>query len=34
MIQDYDFDKMLQFGIEVIDPEKKVVNPQYRKVNC
>jgi len=34
MIQDYDFDKMLQFGIEVIDPKKKVVNPQYRKVNC
>ena len=33
MIQDYDFDKMIQFGTETIDPEKKVINPLYRRVN-
>jgi len=33
LIADYDFDKMIEFGVETIDPEQKVVNPQYRKVN-
>lgn len=33
LIADYDFDKMIEFGVETIDPEKKVVNPEYRKVN-
>jgi hypothetical protein len=32
LIQDYDFDKMFSFGVETIDMEKTVVNPQYRKV--
>lgn len=32
MIQDYDFDKMISFGVETIDPEKTVVNPMYRKL--
>ena len=31
MIADYDFDKMLQFGILPIDENKIVVNPEYRK---
>ena len=32
LIQDYDFDKMVSYGIETIDMEKEVVNPQYRKL--
>jgi hypothetical protein len=32
LIQDYDFDKMVSYGIETIDMEKVVVNPQYRKL--
>ena len=31
LIKDYDFDKMISFGVETIDMEKTVVNPQYRK---
>ncbi|MFH0864815.1 MAG: hypothetical protein V1904_01380 [Bacteroidota bacterium] len=31
LIQDYDFDKMVNFGTEAIDMEKEVVNPEYRK---
>jgi len=31
LIQDYDFDKMISFGVETIDMEKTVVNPEYRK---
>lgn len=31
LIQDYDFDKMISFGVETIDMGKTVVNPQYRK---
>ena len=30
LIEDYDFDKMVSFGIEPVDPEKEIVNPQYR----
>lgn len=33
MIADYDFDKMIEYGIEDIDPEKTIVNPEYRKIN-
>jgi len=29
---DYDFDKMTSFGTEPIDPDKEVVNPEYRKL--
>jgi hypothetical protein len=32
LIQDYDFDKMISYGVEAIDMEKVVVNPQYRKL--
>jgi len=32
LIEDYDFDKMITFGTEEIDPEKTVVNLQYRKL--
>jgi hypothetical protein len=32
LIQDYDFDKMVSFGVETIDPDKMVVNPQYRQI--
>jgi hypothetical protein len=32
LIQDYDFDKMVSYGVETIDMEKEVVNPQYRKL--
>jgi hypothetical protein len=32
MIMDYDFDKMIEFGIEELDPDKEVVNPEYRKI--
>ncbi len=33
MILDYDFDKMMQFGTEIIDENKEVVNPQYRQLS-
>jgi hypothetical protein len=33
LMADYDFDKMIEFGVQTIDPEKKVVNPDYRKIN-
>jgi hypothetical protein len=32
MIADYDFDKMAEFGVESIDENKEVVNPEYRKI--
>ncbi len=32
LIEDYDFDKMVSFGIEPVDPEKEIVNPQYRRL--
>lgn len=32
MIQDYDFDKMVSFGTEPVDPDKEIVNPEYRKL--
>ena len=33
MIMDYDFDKIIQFGTEVIDENKEVVNPLYRQLS-
>jgi len=32
LIMDYDFDKLASFGTEPVDPEKEIVNPQYRKI--
>lgn len=32
MIADYDFDKMAEFGTEIIDENRIVVNPEYRKI--
>jgi hypothetical protein len=32
LIQDYDFDKMISYGVETIDLNKMVVNPQYRQI--
>lgn len=32
LIQDYDFDKMIEFGTQSIEPDKEVVNPVYRKL--
>jgi len=32
LIQDYDFDKMVSFGTEPVDPEKEIVNPEYRRL--
>jgi hypothetical protein len=32
MIMDYDFDKMIEYGTQTIDPAKEVVNPEYRKL--
>lgn len=31
MMQNYDIDKLTEFGIEEVDPEKSVVNPTYHK---
>jgi hypothetical protein len=31
MMQNYDIDKLTEYGIEEINPEKMVVNPSYRK---
>ena len=33
LIMDYDFDKMIEFGVETIDENKEVVNPIYRKIS-
>ncbi len=33
LIADYDFDKMISFGVETIDQDRIIVNPEYRKVN-
>lgn len=32
MLSDYSFDHIVQYGIETIDPDKEVVNPEYRKI--
>jgi len=33
MVMDYDFDKMIEYGVQPLDEKKDVVNPQYRKLN-
>lgn len=33
LIADYDFDKMIEFGTQKIDPEKQLINPLYRKAD-
>jgi len=33
LIMDYDFDKMIEFGVETVDANKEVVNPIYRKLS-
>lgn len=33
LIYDYDFDKIVSFGVEAIDPQKEIVNPAYRRIN-
>jgi len=32
LIQDFDFDKIVSFGTEPVNPEKEIVNPEYRKL--
>lgn len=32
LIADYDFDKMIQYGVQPIDESKEIVNPEYRKI--
>jgi hypothetical protein len=32
MIAEYDFDKMVEYGIEPLDPEKSIVNPNYNRL--
>lgn len=32
MIMDYDFDKMIEYGTEIIDENKEVVNPLHRQL--
>lgn len=32
MMQNFDFDKLTEYGIEEVDPNKLVVNPSFRKV--
>lgn len=32
LIADYDFDKMVEYGTQSIDENKKIVNPEYRKI--
>jgi hypothetical protein len=31
MLQNYDLDKLTEYGIEEVNPDKKIVNPSYRK---
>ncbi len=33
MLQDYALDKLVEYGIETIEPRKKVVNPFYKKLS-
>lgn len=32
MVQDYDLDKLAQYGVEEVDTSKKVVNPSYKNL--
>jgi len=33
MKQDYDLDRLVEYGVEAIDPVKKLVNPSYKKLS-
>jgi hypothetical protein len=33
MLQDYALDKMVEYGVETIEPQKRVVNPCYKKLS-
>jgi hypothetical protein len=33
MVQDYDLDKMIQYGVEEVNPEKEIVNPSYKNLS-
>ena len=33
MEQDYDLDRLVEYGVEAIDPAKKLVNPSYKKLS-
>jgi len=33
MLQDYELDKMIEYGVEAIAETKKVVNPSYKQLN-
>lgn len=33
MIENFDFDKMIEYGTESIDPKRSIVNPEYRKIS-
>ena len=33
MVMDYDFDKMIEYGVQPLNETKEVVNPEYRKLN-
>ena len=33
MVQDYDLDRMAEYGVDMEDANKKVVNPSYRKLS-
>lgn len=32
MVQDYDMDKLVQYGVEEVNPESDIVNPSYRSI--
>ncbi len=33
MIENFDFDKMIEYGTEAINPKHELVNPEYRKLS-
>ena len=33
MVQDYDIDRMVEYGIETVDPTKNIVNPSHKKLS-
>jgi hypothetical protein len=33
MVQDYDIDKLVEYGVEEVDPETEVVNPSHRSLS-
>ncbi len=33
MIENFDFDKMIEYGTETINPKRSIINPEYRKIS-